>query len=126
LQNIAPRMPPTAAAPRTAPSSPGLTCRVRTAYSRNSASNIRLKKLTTATPVSDARTIGLAAMNRSPAVRPSSPSAAAGSFGWIMPSCTADPRKDRASTTIAYGPLSAWTRSPPTDGPPRKESARLP
>ena len=82
--------------------------------------------MTTATPVSDARTIGEAAMNRSPAVMPSSPSAAGGSLGRIMPSWKADPRNDRASTTMAYGPLSACTSSPPTDGPPRKESARLP
>jgi hypothetical protein len=92
----------------------------------NSASNIRLKKLTTATPVSDARTIGDRAMNRSPTVTPSSALAGGGSAGLMVPSCRAEPMNDRASATMAYGPLSACTRSPPTEGPPRNDSALLP
>ena len=67
----------------------------------NSALNIRLKKLTTATPVSDARTIGELAMNLRPAVTPSLPSDDGGSAGRIAASWKAEPRKDSASTTIA-------------------------
>src|ERR1700722_18888547 len=92
----------------------------------NSAWNMTLKKLTTATPVSDARTIGSAAMNRMPAVTPSSSSAGGGSSGRMEASCKADPMNDRASMSTANGALSVCTSSPPTEGPPSRDIALLP
>jgi hypothetical protein len=126
LHSTDPSMPPTAPAPRTTPTTPGRTCSWRIAYSMNSALNIRLKKLITATPVSAARTIGARAMNRSPAVTPPAPSDDGGSTGWIEASWAAEPRNDSASATMAYGAVSASTSSPPTDGPPMSDSDRLP
>ncbi len=120
-----PIIPPTAPAPMTTPSTPGRTCSVRTANSMNSALNIRLKKLMTATPVSDARMSGESAMNRRPTVTPSEPSDEGGSAGLIAASCSAEPRNENASATTASGALSASTSRPPTDGPPMKENARL-
>ncbi len=92
----------------------------------NSALNIMLKKLITATPVSDARMMGERATNRSPAVTPSAPSDEGGSAGLIIASWTAEPRNDSASATTANGAVSASTSRPPTDGPPMNENARLP
>src|SRR5215469_2981143 len=92
----------------------------------NSALNMRLKKLMTAMPVSVARTMGARWMNRSPAVTPPSPPDDGGSSGWMVPSWAAEPRKDSASTTTAYGAVSASTSSPPTDGPPMNDSDLLP
>ncbi len=93
----------------------------------NRALNIMLKKLITATPVSEARMMGTRATNRSPAVTPSAPSDEGGSAGLIMASWTAEPRNDSASATTANGAVSAFSTSrPPTDGPPMNENARLP
>jgi hypothetical protein len=92
----------------------------------NSALNIRVKKLITATPVSAARTTGARLMNRSPAVTPPAPSEDGGSAGRIEASWKAEPRNDSASATMAYGAVSASTSSPPTDGPPMNDSDRLP
>lgn len=126
LHSTDPSMPPTAPTPRTTPITPGRTCNSRIAYSMNSALNIRVKKLITATPVSDARTIGACMMNRSPAVTPPVPSDDGGSAGWIEASWKADPRNDSASATTAYGAVSASTSRPPTDGPPMNDSDLLP
>ena len=62
-----PSTPPTAAAPRTSPSSPGRTCRDRVAYSTNRAANTKSKKLMTDAEMRAARTIGEPRMNRAPA-----------------------------------------------------------
>ena len=121
-----PSTPPTAAAPRTSPSSPGRTCRDRVAYSTNRAANTKSKKLMTDAEMRAARTIGEPRMNRAPADSASSPPFVAGaSLGLIRCRKNAEPRKDKASAAIASGALSACTSRPPRLGPPTKEKARL-
>jgi hypothetical protein len=83
----------------------------------NKARNIRSNRLTIATAMSDARTIGERAMNLSPAVAPPGARSAGGSAGRIRPRKKAEPRKDRASAAIANGADRAWASSPPADGP---------
>ncbi len=57
---------------------------------------------------------------------PSAPSDEGGSAGLITASWSAEPTNDSASAMIANGAVSASTSSPPTDGPPMNENARLP
>ena len=66
-------------------------------------------------------------MKRAPATSAPRPVASVGgSAGLIRPRKNAEPRKDSASAASANGADSACTSSPPTLGPPTKDSARLP
>ena len=87
---------------------------------------MRLKKLTVATAISDARTRAELAMNRAPARTEPWPSSVGGSAGRIRLRKNAEPRNDSASAAIAAGADSACTRIPPMLGPPTNDSARLP
>src|SRR5919201_4531319 len=91
------------------------------------AKKAKLKKLIVAVAPSAALTTGERRMKRAPATpRPDSSVDGGGSTGSIRRRKTADTTNETASTTSAYGALSACTRTPAAGGPATKEKARLP
>src|SRR5919197_2235795 len=93
----------------------------------NSAQKTKLKKLIVAVASSEARITGDRQRYRRPALMcPLSASSVGGSTGLIELRVNAETTKETASAISAPGAESAWTRRPPTLGPPTNEKARLP
>ena len=87
---------------------------------------MRLKKLTVATAISEARTMPEPTMNRAPASTDPGPRSPGGSAGRIRLRKNAEPRNDSASAPMATGAESRSTSMPPRLGPPTNDMARLP
>ena len=119
---------PIAPAPITRPSAPAFTCSVLVANRIQSAKNMKLNRLMVAVAPSEARMIGLRAMNRSPAITPPLPASGSGSgSGESIPRMnSAEATNESASTPTASGAVSACTSRPPMAGPAMNDTARLP